>query len=264
MKIRTLLLLTIFSLFAFSSIDCTFKRYDKREVSEFKVNLTGKTKVMLENFNGKVKVYKGDSATGLVVKAEITAHVKKRNLEKPLTEAWVNIDSTSEIVRVISEYEKSKGWLKFQFNDRDANTTEINYTITIPPGVKLSIDNVNGDIELTNIENDLDIELLNGDVEVDNASGLNKVEIANGKLKGSLDSTKGMNVEILNGRVDLKLDSAFSANFKIDVGNGKIQHENLNFKVLTSEKETLRGRMGESNAEVKIDISNGKVILKGK
>jgi hypothetical protein len=245
-------------------MDCTFKRYDKRVVSEYKVNLTGKTKVMIENFNGKIKVYKGDSATGLVVKAEITARVKKRDLDKPFTEAWVNIDSTSEIIKVTSEYEKSKGWLKFKFNDKDANSSEINYTITIPPGVKLSIYNVNDDIELTNIENDIDVELLNGDIKVDNASGVNRVKIANGKLKGSLDSTKGMTVEILNGRVELKLDSAFSANFKIDVGNGKIQHEDLNFSTLTSEKETLRGRIGESNAEVKIDITNGKVILKGK
>lgn len=264
MRIRTLLLITLLGLFAFSSIDCTFRRYDKREVSEYKVNLSGKTNVMIENFNGKIKCYRGDSATGLVVKAEITARVKKRDLEKPLTEAWVEIDSTSEIVKVTSEYEKSKGWLKFKFNNKDANSSEINYTITIPPGVKLSIYNVNDDIELTNIENDLDVELLNGDIEVDNASGVNRIKIANGKLKGSLDSTKGMSVEIINGKVDLKLDSTFSAYFKIDVGNGKIEQKNLNFGALSSDKETLRGRIGDSNAEVKIDMVNGKVILKGR
>ncbi len=264
MKIRTLLLITLLGLFAFSSMDCTFKRYEKREVTEYKVGLNGKTKVTLENFNGKIKVFKGDSAAGLIIKAEKIAQVKKRELDKPFTEAWVSIDSSSEIVRITSEYEKSKGLIKFKFNDKDANDTRINYTITIPPGVKFSIDNVNGDIELTNIENDLDIELLNGDVEVDNICGLNKFDIANGKIIGSMDSTKGLTADILNGKVDLKLDSAFSANFNIDIGNGRIVHEDLNFTILQSEKETLKGRLGNSDAEVKIDIGNGKVILKRK
>ena len=264
MRIKTLLLITILGLFAFSSMDCVFKRYDKREVSDYTVGLYGKTKVALENFNGKIKVFKGDSTTGLIVKVEKIAQVKKRELDKPFTEAWVSIDSSSEIVRITSEYEKNKGLIKFKLNDKDANSTRINYTITIPPGVKLSIVNVNGDIEFTNIENDLDVELINGDVIVDNISGLNKFDIANGKIKGSLDSTKGLTADILNGRVDLKLDSTFSANFKIDVGNGKIEYKDLNIETLQAEKKTLRGRIGDSNAEVKIDIGNGKVILKSK
>jgi hypothetical protein len=264
MNIRTVLLITLLGMFAFTSMDCTFKRYDKREVTEYNIGLDGKTKVTLENFNGKIKVFKGDSASGLIIKAEKIAHVKKRELENPFTEAWISIDTSSEVVRINSEYEKSKGLIKFKFNDKDANTTRINYTITIPPGIKLSIDNVNGDIEFTNIENDLDVELLNGDVEVDNICGINKFDIANGKLKGTLDSTKGLKADILNGRVDLKLDSAFSANFNIDVGNGKIEYKDLNFETLQAEKKTLRGRIGDSNAEVKIDIANGRVILKSK
>jgi hypothetical protein len=264
MKIKTLLLITLLGVFAFSSMDCTFKRYDKREVAEYRIGLEGKTKVTLENFNGRIKVFKGDSAAGLIVKVEKIARVKKRDLDKPFTEAWVSIDSSSEIVRINSEYEKSKGLIKFKLNDKDANTTRINYTITVPPGLKLSIDNINGDIEFTNIENDLDVELLNGDVEVDNISGINKFDIGNGKLKGSMDSTRGLIVDILNGRVDLKLDNTFSAKFNIDVGNGKIEYKNLNLETLQSEKKTLRGRIGDSNAEVKIDIANGRVILKNK
>jgi hypothetical protein len=135
-------------------LNCTFKRYEKRESTEHRINLFGKTKVTLENFNGRIKVFKGDSASGLVIKVEKIAHVKKRDLDKLFTEAWVDIDSSSEIVRVTSGYEKSKGWLKFQFNDRNANSTDMNYDITVPPGVKFSVENVNGDVDFTNIEND--------------------------------------------------------------------------------------------------------------
>ncbi len=264
MKIKNLLLIILLFTFAFSSMDCTFKRYDKREVSEYKVNLAGKTKVTLENFNGKIKVFKGDSATGLVIKIEKIAHVKKRDLDKPFSEAWVSIDSSSEIVRITSEYQKSKGWLKFKFNDHDANTTDMNYDITIPPGVKLSVENVNGDVDFTNIGNDLDISIINGDMDVDNIPGNNNINITNGKLKGSLDSTKGMKVDIINGKVDLALGNKFSADFKIETVNGRIEHENIDFATLTGEKKNLHGRIGESNAEVNIDIVNGKVILKAK
>ncbi len=259
-----ILLIVLMGAFAFSSIDCTFKRYDKREVTEHRVNLLGKTKVTLENFNGRIKVFKGDSATGLVIKLEKIAHVKKRDLDKPFTEAWVDIDSTSEIVRITSKYEKSKGWLKFKFDGRDANTTDMNYDITIPPGLKLSVENVNGDVDFTNIENDLDVTVVNGDVDVDNVSGNNSFNLINGKLRGSLDSTKGLKIDIVNGRVDFSLGSSFSGVFKIETKNGRIVQENLNFATLTSEKRSLRGRLGESDAEVNIDMVNGKVILKGK
>jgi hypothetical protein len=254
----------LLGLFAFSSVNCSFKRYDKREVSEYRVSLKGKTKVSLENFTGKINVYKGDSASGLVIRAEKIAHVKKRELDKPFTEAWVDIDSSSEIIRVKSEYEKSKGWLKFKFNDRDANGTDINYDITIPPGVKFSVENVSGDVKFIDIENDIDVSLVNGDVDIDNVSGNNNFNITNGKIRGSLDSTKGLKIEIINGKVDFTLGSKFSGVFKIETVNGKIEQENLSFATLSSEKKTLRGRMGESNSEINIDIVNGKVILKGK
>lgn len=264
MKIKTLLLMTLLAAFALISMDCSFKRYDKREVSEYKVNLSGKTKVTLENFSGRIKVFKGDSATGLVVKVDKIAHVKKRDLDKPFSEAWVEIDSSSEIIRIKSGYQKSKGWLKFQFNDRDANSTDMNYDITIPPGVKLSVENVNGDVDFINIGNDLDISIINGDMDVDNISGNNNINITNGKLTGSLDSTKGLKVDIINGKVDLALGSKFSAHFKTETINGKIEQENLNFATLSSEKKSLRGRIGESNAEVNIDMTNGKILLKAK
>lgn len=264
MKFKTLILVILFGAFAMSSMNCSFKRYDKREVSEHKINLYGKTKVAIENFNGRIKVFKGDSANGLIIKVEKIAHVKRRELDKPFTEAWVDIDSSSEIVRIRSDYEKSKSWLKFKFNGRDANSTDMNYDITIPPGVKLSVENVNGDIDFTNIENDLDVTVINGDVDVDNVPGNNNFNLTNGKLRGSLDSTKGLKIDIINGRVDFALGSNFSGRFKVEVVNGKIQQEKLNFATLSSEKKTLRGRLGDSDAEINIDIVNGKVILKGK
>jgi hypothetical protein len=260
MNIRPVLISALLCLFAITSLDCSFKRYDKSEVSEYKINVNGKTKVSLENKSGDIKVYKGDSSTGLVVKAEKITKVKKRDLNEPFTEAYVDIDTSSEIVRIRGEIEKERGFIRFNINEK----TEINYTITLPPGIKFSVDNTNGSASFNNISNDLDINIINGHVDVDNISGLNKFDITNGKMKGSLDSTKGLTIDIINGGVDFKLDSNFSAIFNVETVNGKVTEENLNFTTLTSERKSLKGRIGNSNAVVKIDIVNGKVVLKSK
>ena len=260
MKLRITALYIVLVLFALGSFNCAFRKYEKREVSEYKVSLEGKTKVTLENVNGKINVFKGDSASGLIVKAEKIAHVKKRELSEPFTEARVEIDSTSEIVRINSEIGKDKGFIRFDIN----GGTKINYTITLPPGVEFSVNNTNGSVTFTNISNDLDVEIKNGSVNLENTSGFNKFDLVNGKVKGKLDSTKGMIIDIVNGGVNLELDSTFSAKFKIETVNGRISEENLNFTSIASGKKSMVGRIGSSDAEVKMDIVNGKVVLKGK
>lgn len=260
MRFRNTLLYILLGFFALASFNCAFRKYEKREVSEYKVSLEGKTKVTLENVNGKINVFKGDSASGLIVKAEKIAHVKKRELSEPFTEARVEIDSTSEIVRINSEIGKDKGFIRFDIN----GGTKINYTITLPPGVEFSVNNTNGSVTFTNISNDLDVEIKNGSVNLENTSGFNKFDLVNGKVKGKLDSTKGMIIDIVNGGVNLELDSTFSAKFKIETVNGRISEENLNFTSIASGKKSMVGRIGSSDAEVKMDIVNGKVVLKGK
>jgi hypothetical protein len=260
MKIKRIVPYALAAALALSIIGCSFKRYEKREVSDYRVSLNGKTGIELANANGDIKVYKGDSASGIVIRAEKIAKVKKRDLNKPFTEARVEIDSTSEIIKINTEFESSNGIFRFDFG-RDV---EINFNISIPPGVKLSIDNTNGDLRITDISNDVQVSIVNGGVDVDNTSGLNKFDITNGKIKGSLDSTKGLIIDITNGGVDLKLDSTFSANFNIETVNGKITQENLNFETLTAENKYLRGKIGSSSAEVKIDVVNGKVKLSRK
>lgn len=260
MKIRITVLYILLGFFALGSFNCAFRKYEKREVSEYKVSLEGKTKVTLENVNGKIDVYKGDSATGLVINAEKIAKVKRRELHTPFTEARVDIDSTSDEVRIKSVIEKEKGFVHFDID----GGTKINYTITLPPGVEFSAGNTNGNVTLNNISNNSDISIINGSITVDNASGNNKFDLTNGKVKGKLDSTKGMIIDIVNGGVNLELDSTFSAKFNIETVNGRISEENLNFNSIASGKRSMIGRLGDSNAEVKIDMVNGKVVLKGK
>jgi DUF4097 and DUF4098 domain-containing protein YvlB len=259
MKIKWLLLLIITGLFAFSSLNCSLRRYEKRETSEYKINLTGKNKVTLDNVSGTIKVIKGDSATGLIVKAEKIAKVKKRDLDKPFTEAAVEIDTSSDAVHITSEIEKDKSFFKFQIG----SGTKINYTITLPPGVKFSVDNTNGSIELNDLTNDLDVSVVNGSVEINKTSGENSFDITNGKLKGSMDSTKGLTVNIVNGGVDFNLGKNFTGNFKIETVNGRISQNDLEFTTVTSDRNSFKGKIGDSDKEIKIDVVNGKINLSG-
>lgn len=256
---KRLLFISLTAIFAISSFNCSLKKYEKREVSEYKINTVGKTKITLENVSGTIKVNKGDSTTGLIVKAEKIAKVKKRDLDKPFTESSVEIDTSADIIRITSEMEKSKGFFKFEIGGGN----RINYTITLPPGLKLSVDNTNGNVELNELTNDLDISVINGNIEVERTPGQNTFDITNGKMKGSLDSSKGFSVNVVNGNVDFTLGKNFSGNFKMETINGRISHDNLDFSTVVSEKNDFKGKLGDSDAEIKIDVVNGRIALTG-
>jgi len=91
--------------------------------------------------------------------------------------------------------------------------------------------------------------------------GNTKLEVTNGKVKGDLDSTKGLNIDVTNGKVNLNLGELFSGKFKLDVTNGKIIKDKFNFTDVSEEKKSFEGKLGDKDAEVIIDVVNGKITL---
>jgi DUF4097 and DUF4098 domain-containing protein YvlB len=235
------------------------KKYEKKEKEEYKISAVNKTAIRLNNVSGKVTISKGDSTTGIVVKAEKIGYVRKKDLDKPLENMQVIIDTSSGVVQIKSEFEKDREWFHWDFHGK-----EINYNIIVPANIKVNVDNVNGEIELEGVNSEVEASTVNGTIKFDNLSGIKDLSTVNGKISGRIDSVKNIKLGTVNGAIDLDISKSFMGSIKATVVNGRIRYENLTLSDVNDDKKSLRGFIGNKDNELSIDAVNGRITLTGK
>lgn len=244
----------------FSGCSLFQKRYEKTEKKEFSVNVSGKKRVVLDNTNGDIKVVKNSSDSTLKIKAEGTFHLTKKEMKEELDRIRIYIDSTGEEIKIKTDYIKEKRFINFQLNIG----SEIDYELAVPEGIEVSIDNTNGKAHVEEVNNDISLNLTNGSIYFDNPTGNIKVDITNGKIKGELDSAKGLNFKLTNGNITLSLGDKFSGRFNLETVNGKIKTNDLIFKDVSKENKNFKGNLGDGKAEIYLETINGSIKLSGK
>lgn len=265
MRDRYLILYITILMLSAVSLNCgTFgRRYEKKEVTEYRINVSGKNKISLVNTSGNIKItpsLRDDSAGFLIVKAEKLTLVRKKDLDKRIENLKVSLDTSSDVISITGEIEKHRG-LTFNFSNL---RTEINFELKLPENIKLTISNTNGKVDLSNVGNDIDVSVTNGSESFNNIYGNTTLDITNGSIKGSVDSSKSMKLNTVNGSVNLTLDSLFKGRIQAEVVNGKITHEGLNFSQLSEDRKKFKGTLGSSSNEINIEVVNGKIRLQGK
>ncbi len=250
-----LLLLTI----VVSGTGCSLfkKKYEKTETKKYTIDTHNKTKISLDNVKGDIRIFRNTSDSMLRINIEKIANVKEKDLDKPIRNFRVKVDTSGSVVSINIEYYKEKRFFNISFGDEN----KINFELHIPDEILLVIDNTSGDLFMTDITNDVKADITNGDVKLEKVYGNTKLEVTNGKVKGDLDSTKGLNIDVTNGKVNLNLGELFSGKFKLDVTNGKIIKDEFNFTDVSEEKKSFEGKLGDKDAEVIIDVVNGKITL---
>lgn len=257
--IKNILFLMLVVSLTFVSMNCSSKKVEKVEKSEYRLNYSGKTKVVVENTNGYINVNKSDSVTGLLVKAEIKASVRKKDIDKPLKDVKVEIDSTSDIITIKGIGEK----FEIVFFGK-SHHSEINFDIYIPDSLNLQVDNTNGKVSISGINKDVEASVTNGSITAKDCNGKGSYDITNGSFTGDFDSTKGLKVEIVNGGITINAGKNFSARISAEYVNGSFKYENIRFDNVDNEDKTFKGMLGNSDNEVNLNVVNGKIKVVGR
>jgi hypothetical protein len=255
---NTVLLFISFLIFPLLFLNCG--RYEKKEVETYYLNTTGKDKIILFNQTGKIKISRSDSAGFLVVKAEKVSMVRKKDLDKPLQDLKVTLDTISNEISITGE--RTKQWRFFISFRRQRN--EIDFEVKVPDNVEVKATNYNGKIELLGGQNQMDVSVTNGSIHFQELTGKVRLDATNGHLDGSVDSTEGMKLDVVNGSVNLAIGPTFTGSVSAQVVNGRISRENLNFTQVTEDKKEFKGVLGSSEPELNIEVVNGKIKLHGK
>ena len=237
--------------------------------------ISGFTTFSLTNTSGMVKVSTGAST-------EIKVEATKIVMGNTRAEAKTHIDD------IKIKYLTSANTFKVETVQPDGSFFEnysVDYTITLPASLNLTLKNTNGDIEVANTQNTVDVDTTNSDVKVTNVSGDVKVKTTNGKvnlngIQGSVDAessngdldadvTMPLNGHITmtttNGSITLKIPETTSAQVDAKTTNGDVSSEIAITSEVSQERNQLKGNIGDgTGGKITLKSTNGDVAIKKK
>ena len=257
MKTNLILIIIIACVAAFSLQGCSLlkKRVEKKEKITYRINGKDKVSFSLENTNGRINVTNTDDTLGYItIEAEKLADVKPDEADKPISNISISIDTTGNSVKIETEITSEKGFFKKR------NTESVNYDVKIPANMKVRVENVNGSITISRINNEVNAETVNGALNIFNCTGMLSLTSVNGGIVCNLDSlSKGVVIDVVNGKIQLGGLANVNADVEASTSNGRIKFNNLNFNNLNAERKSLTGTLGKGGNIIKVSSVNGSI-----
>lgn len=257
MKSKYIILLIIAGFLSLSLNGCSLlrKRVEKTEKVEYKINGRNKTSIYVDNTSGKINVIRSADTLGMItIEAVKSAYVRVDDLEKPIEDVNVKIDTSGSEVRIETEVKSSHGLF------RKNNGAEVDYDIKVPANLKVNVENVNGTITVTRIDNDINAKTVNGSINIFGCPGIVTVNGVNGKVTCNIDSlTGGISVDVVNGSVNIGGLKNVDANVDASTVNGKVNFRDLPFANINSDKKSLTGTLGKGGNLIRVSTVNGSI-----
>lgn len=150
---------------------------------------------------------------------------------------------------------------KLDTKDTDA---KVYFRITVPPGVRLDIIEINGNVSATSSA-PVKARTMNGDVRVATAVGPVQGETLNGSVDIRMSSLVGSDSVIaktLNGGVYVYLPDPVDALIDLGVTNGGVSTEFPVMMTGEASKRSIRGTLGAGGRTVHARSMNGEVSLR--
>ncbi len=260
MKTKNIIITAVLGLILFSFTGCSLlkKRVEKKENVKYTLNGNNKSSIHIQNTNGRINVSNSNDTTGTIkVDAELITDVKADELDKPIENIKIKIDSTGNDISIETDINNSNSGLF-----RKGREGKVNYDIKVPANMKVHTENVNGTITITRLNNDVKAETVNGQINVFNCSGRVDIEGVNGSIMCNVDSvTAGINVSIVNG--DVKIGGLKNVNADVNAStiHGKVKFKDLTFSDVNSDKRSLTGVLGKGGSPIRIEGTNGSITL---
>lgn len=212
--------------------------------------------VNIAAINGEI-VVTGQRSTGVVV---VTAHLivgsdSQADADNHIDDIKIRVtDSTEEIlIQTV------------QPHTTDGRTYDVKYDIIIPSDLEVMLTQVNGTIEIIDIENRVDISNTNGDVLLSNILGGIVTDVVNGSIAASVILPDHATIELVvdNGSIDLHIPRLTSAAVDATMVNGAIHISGLQFDNLEQTILSLTGTLGDGEGMIELWAGNGNISVFG-
>ena len=212
--------------------------------------------VEIVNVNGPIAVEASDGNT-LDVRAVITARgATPEDARKVLDRVEMAEEAGPSSVRLQAKYPRELG----------RNGIEVFYTIRAPRTAKLSLETVNGRVNVDGAFAAVKAESTNGGVYGEGLGNSVAAATTNGEIKVKMASVggEGVSLETTNGSIDLKLPVDAKATLAARCVNGGIKVSDLPFERSgDGSRRKLDGAINGGGAPVRLETVNGGIRVGG-
>lgn len=226
--------------------------------------LTAGGEVVVENVNGHVTVESWDRAE---VRVRATKKVRAGSAAaaaEAMERLKVNVQTGTDSLHIkTGRHDFDDGffaWLRGQ-----AANASISYHLSVPRGVRLVAETVNGGITLRAVDGDFSASTTNGAVRVEEARGRLDVSTTNGSIRAEMtEVTPNANLAFstTNGAVTVTLPDDVATRLKLRTTNGGIH---VDFPVEIDGQANRRRVDADLNGgggELRVSTTNGSINIK--
>jgi len=225
--------------------------------------MSARGEVVVENINGHVVVETWDRAE---VRVRATKKVRAGSAEEAaeaMDRLEVRVKKGADRLHV----ETSHGNTELGFFDwmRGRTNGSVSYHLTVPRGIRLVAETVNGGITLRGVDGDFSASTVNGGVRIEDARGKVDVSTTNGSIQAEMDAvTKNadMAFSTTNGAVTVTLPEDVATTLRLRTTNGGIH---VDFPVEVRGERSRRRLDAELNGgggTLRVSTTNGSINIK--
>jgi len=212
----------------------------------------------INNVNGTVEVIGVDSLKSIQLSGQkmVTAQTETE-AEDHIGDISIEMDSSGNIFSVITHQPNSSGNRNY----------EVDYKIYVPARWNVSIENINGNVTTTDINNDVGIQVTNGLVATNNVVGNLVAVLQNGGITTDITTLPpGDTCKLVttNGQIALTIPKSISAAITASVVNGTVSTSNLSITETSASQTYLAGTIGKGGSLISLSAVNGTIQLNGK
>ena len=230
--------------------------YSASEDFSYRIATGNNTNLRLEAINGNVEVEGVSGIDSVRIWGERKVESESvADAEAHLSELSVEINEHGgQIIMWTDQPEKNYG-----------RNYQVEYNIQVPEDWQLDIEEVNGNINISDMEQSVVAGLTNGNLYLWDISGSVDGELINGNIDSKivLPAAGVCELSIMNGQIDLMIPQPTSATFLASVMNGEIDLTNISLQNQTVTSTSVVGTLGSGNGKVNLSTMNGNIRVTG-
>jgi len=246
---------------AASTLEETFDRsFDVRPGALFALN----------NTNGHIEIRSWDQAR---IQVHAIKKVDSRDSDaakKAMAALKIEPTVSADGVRINAVYPKQNGAGGGGFFDWLAGSNVsmgVEYEVTVPRSMNLTIDNTNGAIVISEVRGSHHLSTTNGHIELTRCGGDVDAETTNGAIKADLNEVnpgKSIRLETTNGRITVGLPKSIAMRVDASTTNGSVSSD-LPVTTTETRHHVLRGTVnGGGTAELHLRTTNGSISIEAR
>ncbi len=145
----------------------------------------------------------------------------------------------------------------------DGRKYDVKYDVMVPSGLSVMATQVNGTIEVIDIENSVDVANTNGDVLLSNILGGVAGDVVNGSIAATVTLPVHETIDLMidNGSIDLHIPRLISAVFGAFVNIGVIHTSSLALDDVVQTSQSLTGTLGNGEGVIELWAGNGDISV---